>query len=86
MDLLETFPNEGEIGQIAKAEECGPSKLLLRVVRERRDKLVLELQKGITTLPEQELRAKGGMAASLTQILDMVEKAKQWVLDAPKET
>ena len=85
MDLLETFPGEGEIGQIAKAEECGPSKLLLRMVRERRDKIVLELLNGITTLPEQDLRAKGGMASSLTRILETVEQAKQWVQDAPKE-
>lgn len=83
MDLLETFPGEGEIEQVAKAEECGPSRLLLRVIRERRDKLVRDLLNGVTTLPEQELRAKGGMAASLAQILDTVEQAKQWVLEAP---
>lgn len=59
--------------------------MLLRAIRTRRDKLLSELMAGVTTLPEQELRAKGGMAASLTQILDMVEQAKQWVLDAPEK-
>ena len=85
MDLHETFPREGEIEQIAKAEECGPSRLLLRAIKERRDRFVLELLNGITTLPEQDLRAKGGMASSLTRILETVEQAKQWVQDAPKE-
>ena len=79
MDLLKMFPGEGEIELVAKAEECGPSKLLLRAARKQRDKFVQDILAGIETLPEQELRSKGGKAASLTAMLEMVEQAKIWV-------
>lgn len=79
MDLLKVFPNEGEIESVAKAEQCEPSKLLLRAARRQRDKYVEDILAGIETLPEQELRSKGGKAASLTLLLDMVEQAKVWV-------
>ena len=79
MDLSKMFPGEGEIESVAKAEECEPSKLLLRAVRKLKNRYVQDILAGIETLPEQELRSKGGKAAGLTAILDMVEGAKTWV-------
>jgi hypothetical protein len=79
MDLSKMFPGEGEIESVAKAEQCEPAKLLLRAARKLRDRYVQDILVGIETLPEQELRSKGGKAAGLTAVLDMVEQAKTWV-------
>lgn len=79
MDLQERFPNEGELAAIAKAGECEPARLLLRAVREQRDKVVKEILAGIETLPEGKLRSMGGKAASLTEVLEAVERAKEVV-------
>jgi len=79
MDLQELFPGEGEIESVAKADECGPSKLLLRAMRKERDKYVKAVLDGIETLPEQEIRSKGSKAAVLTAMLNVVGQAKEWV-------
>ena len=83
MDLSKMFPNEGEIESVAKAEQCEPAKLLLRAVRQLKNRYVQDILAGIETLPEQELRSKGGKAAGLTAILDMVEEAKTWTRTEP---
>jgi hypothetical protein len=79
MDLERMFPREGDIESVARAEECEPAKLILRAVRAEREKLVQQILAGIETLPEQELRSKGGKAAGLTSVLEMVEQAKKMV-------
>lgn len=82
MDLQEVFPNEGEIAQIAKAEECEPARLLLRAVREQRGKLLRQLVAGCETLSDHEMRVKAAKAASLDDVLSTVVQAKEWVKTA----
>jgi hypothetical protein len=83
MDLQERFPRDGELELVGKAEESAPARLLLRAVREQRDKYVKEILAGVETLPEAKLRSVGGKAAALTEILETVERAKQWVRHEP---
>lgn len=79
MDLQERFPNEGEIQSIASAEQCEPARLLLRAMKQERDKYVQAVLTGIETLSEPELRCKGSKAAVLTTMLDVVGQAQEWV-------
>jgi hypothetical protein len=85
MDLQERFPLGEELELVAKVEEAAPARLLLRAVRQQRDKYVKEILAGIETLPENKLRSMGGKAAALTEVLDAVEQAKQWVRQSEPE-
>lgn len=79
MDLQGAFPNEGEIAQIAKAEECEPARLLLRAVREERGKLLRQIETGFESLSDQGLRIRAAKAAALNDLLAMVVQAKKSV-------
>lgn len=81
MDVQERFPGEGELVNVAKSSECEPARLILRAIRQERDRYVREILAGIETMPEAEIRSKGGKAAGLSDVLRMVELAQNLVRD-----